>query len=72
MTPEQTRDFELGISWWNYLPEYSRVAWLKEAGSESPTDAWAAYKKTLRTPRDVAVELMAAKAIEAASPKRRS
>lgn len=40
-------DAELGMVWWNNLPEHSRAAWLREAKSDVPADAWAAYKATI-------------------------
>jgi DNA-directed RNA polymerase subunit N (RpoN/RPB10) len=46
-TPAERRDAETGMAWFNTLPEYSRAAWLAEAGSAIPADAWAAYKRTL-------------------------
>lgn len=40
-------DALVGMAWWNALPEYSRAAWLTEANSAVPADAWGAYKRTL-------------------------
>lgn len=47
LTDAQRTDAELGMAWWNNLPEYSRAAWLREAKSDVPADAWAAYKATI-------------------------
>ncbi|MEJ1966480.1 MAG: hypothetical protein WDO56_35060 [Gammaproteobacteria bacterium] len=44
MTAADRRDAELGIAWWNALPEYSRALWLTRAGSACPADAWTLYK----------------------------
>jgi hypothetical protein len=46
LTDEQRRDAELGMAWWNNLPEYSRAAWLQKAKSAMPAAAYAAYKVT--------------------------
>jgi len=51
LTDAQRRDAELGMAWWNALPEYSRALWLTRAGSACPADAWALYKATLVTPQ---------------------
>lgn len=44
---DRERDAREGMAWWNELPEYSRAAWLAQAGSAVPADAWEAYKRTL-------------------------
>jgi hypothetical protein len=46
LTDEQRHDAELGMAWWNSLPEYSRAAWLQKANSAMPAAAYAAYKVT--------------------------
>jgi hypothetical protein len=34
-----------GIAWWNALTEAARADWLRCAGSATPADAWAEYKR---------------------------
>ena len=40
-TPDETA----GMVWWNSLAETDRAAWLGQADSAVPADAWAAYKR---------------------------
>ena len=42
-------DQEQGIRWWNGLQEWERRAWMREAGSARPVDAWEEFKRWERT-----------------------
>lgn len=42
---EPTPDETAGMVWWNSLTEADRAAWLAQAGSAVPADAWVAYKR---------------------------
>lgn len=40
-----TEDERAGTNWWNALSENERAAWLAEARSDRPADAWEAFKR---------------------------
>jgi len=40
---QPTADEQLGMAWWNGLPEERRAHWLKVAGSAAPVAAWQAF-----------------------------
>lgn len=46
LTPEQRRDAEFGMAWWNNLTEPERSKWLARADSAVPADAWAEFKES--------------------------
>jgi hypothetical protein len=40
-----TKDEAAGMAWWNAMSDQSRANWLARTGAETPTEAWAAFKR---------------------------
>ena len=47
--PPCSPDALLGITWWNRISRVQRAHWLEVAGSFVPADAWAAFKRGVRS-----------------------
>jgi len=45
LTRDPTADVTAGMAWWNALSERERADWLGRAGSATPADAWAQFKR---------------------------